>query len=228
MKKIIAIVLAVSSLFFLTATKVLAEWSAGVSITHGLFAATGTETEDGEVNTLPSTNLVEGEFTFPSIFFEKNVGIVSIGLDYIPGTVDTEEQARTDNNASSPNSNSTGNDGGDDGVTNKASVSISHHVSLYALVQPITDIGAFVRVAVMRADVETKESLGTGSTYPDATMAGKTISIGYQHNFDSFFVRAEAGKSSYDTLEVISTNGHKVRADLDGEKWGRISIARSF
>ena len=79
MKKIIAIVLAVSSLFFLTATKVLAEWSAGVTMTQGLFTATGTETEDGETNTLPSTNLIEGKFTFPSVFVEKNIGIVSIG-----------------------------------------------------------------------------------------------------------------------------------------------------
>ena len=37
MKKIIAIVLAVSSLFFLTATKTLAEWSAGVSASVGVY-----------------------------------------------------------------------------------------------------------------------------------------------------------------------------------------------
>ena len=32
------------------------------------------------------------------------------------------------------------------------------------------DTGAFIRAAVMRADVATKESLGTGSTYPDTNM----------------------------------------------------------
>ena len=226
MKKIIAIVLAVSTLFFLTATKVVAEWSAGISMTKGDFRATGKETEDGEVNTLPSTNLVEGAFTYPSIFVEKNIGIVSIGLDLIPGTVDTEEQARTDINLG--DSFGIGNDGGTTGVTNKASVSISRHVSLYAVVQPLTDIGAFVRVAVTRADVETNESLGTGSVYPDTTLKGASLSIGYQHNFGWGFVRAEVGRSNYETIEVISTNGHKVRADLDGEKWGRISIAKSF
>ena len=227
MKKIIAIVLAVSSLFLLTATKVIADWSAGVSMTHGQFSATGKETEDGEINTLPSTNLVEGAFTFPSIFFEKNVGIVSIGLDFIPGTVDTEEQARTDINLGDA-LNGTGNDGGATGVTNKASVSISKHTTLYAVLQPLADIGAFVRVAVMRADVETKESLGTGSTYPDTTMKGGSISIGYQHNLDWGFVRAEAGRSAYETIKVTSTNGHTVEADLDGDKWGRISIGRTF
>ena len=48
MKKIIAIVLAVSSLFFLTATKVLAEWSAGVSVSSGVYEASGTETQEGD------------------------------------------------------------------------------------------------------------------------------------------------------------------------------------
>ena len=42
----------------------------------------------------------------------------------------------------------TGNDGGDGtGVTNTASVELSQHVSLYALV-PIMDTGAFVRAAI--------------------------------------------------------------------------------
>ena len=225
MKKIIAIVLAVSSIFFLTVTKTLAEWSAGVSASVGHFKATGQESEDGEINKTVSTNKIEAKFAYPSIFVEYNTGRVSIGLDVIPGSVTTTEQARTDYNCTPL---CTGNDGDASGVTNKASVSISQHVSLYAVVQPLADIGAFVRVAIMRADVETKESLGTGSIYPDTTMQGASLSIGYQHNFGWGFVRAEVGRSKYDTIEVISTNGHKVVADLEGEKWGRISIAKSF
>jgi len=85
-----------------------------------------------------------------------------------------------------------------------------------------------VRVAVMRADVETKESLATGSVYPDTTMKGASLSIGYQHNFGWGFVRAEVGRSSYETIKVTGSGGHTVEANLDGEKWGRISIAKSF
>ena len=221
MKKIIAIVLAVSSLFFLTATKVLAEWSAGVSVSSGVYEADGTETSgtESEINKANE----EALFTYPSIFLEYNTGRVSFGLDVIPGSVTTEEQARTDNGVGD-NSLTTGNDV----ITNKVSVEFSRHVSLYALV-PITDIGAFARVQIMRVDVETKESLGTGSTYPDTTMKGAALSIGYQHNFDGgVFVRAEVGASKYNTIKVTSSNSHIVEADLDGEKWGRISIAKSF
>ena len=90
MKKIIAIVLAVSSIFFLTVSKTLAEWSAGISVSHGVYQADGTETQEGdsEKNTL---NGQEGKFTYPSIFLEYNLGLVSIGLDVIPGSVTTEE-----------------------------------------------------------------------------------------------------------------------------------------
>ena len=224
MKKIIAIVLAVSSLFFLTVSNALAEWSAGVSVSHGDYKASGTETlkESGKI-TKSSEN---GQFTYPSIFLEYNLGRVSLGLDVIPGSVSTEEVSRTDYN-NVKGVPCTGNDGCGTGVTNKASVELSRHVSLYALV-PIMDTGSFVRAAVMRADVNTKETLNTGSTYPDKRIYGGTIGLGYQHDFGAGYVRAEVGHSEYEKLSLTSTNAdNKVSADLDGN-FGRISIGRSF
>ena len=226
MKKIIAIVLAVSSLFFLTATKTLAEWSAGVSASVGHFKASGQESEDGEINKTVSTNTLEGKFGYPSLFVEYNTGLVSVGLDVIPGSVETTEIGRTDLNLGDADGVGTGNDGIAAGVTNTAKVEISQHISLYALV-PIMETGVFIKAAVIRADVATKESLGTGSTYPDTDMKGGSLSLGYQYDFDAAFVRAEAGVSEYDTVSVTSTGGNKVTADVDG-KWGRISIGKSF
>ena len=225
MKKIIAIVLAVSSLFFLTATKTLADWSAGVSVSVGGYEATGSENEDGEINNTVSTNSMEGKFSYPSLFVEYNTGMVSICFDVIPGSVETTEQARTDYNGNGPVV-STGNDGGTGSVTNKAKVEISKHISLYALV-PIMDTGAFIRAAIIRADVATKESLDTGSSYPDTDMKGASLSVGYQYNTGGGFVRAEAGITEYDTVTATSNNGHKVSADVDGE-WARISIGKTF
>ena len=224
MKKIIAIVLAVSSLFLLTASKVLAEWSAGVSVSHGNYEASGTETLKS--SSKKTSKAEEGQFTYPSIFLEYNLGRVSLGFDVIPGSVTTEEQARTDynNSAGVP---CTGNDACGTGVTNKASVELSRHVSLYALV-PITDIGAFARVQIMRVDVETKESLGTGSTYPDTHMTGASLSLGYQHDTGGAFVRAEVGYTDYEGISVTSSNtANKVEAEVDGT-WARISIGKTF
>ena len=157
MKKIIAIILATSSLFFLTVSNTFAEWSAGLSLNKGGYEADGSETENGEKNTAPSGSL-KGEFNYPTIFVEYNTGTVSIGLDYIPGEVETEESSRTDYNCTPL---CTGNDGGASGVVNKAKVGFKNHVTLYALV-PVMDTGAFVRAGVIRVDVETKETLNTG------------------------------------------------------------------
>ena len=224
MKKIIAIVLAFSSIFFLTATKTLAEWSAGVSASVGHFKATGQESEDGEINKTVTTNTLEGKFGYPSLFVEYNTGMVLIGLDVIPGTVETTEQARTDINIG--DSAGVGNDGVLAGVTNTAKVEISQHISLYALI-PVMDTGAFIRAQIMNADVATKESLATGSVYPDTDMTGVSLSVGYQYDTDMGFIRAEVGTSEYDTIDVTSDNGHKVTADVDGE-WARISIGKTF
>ena len=222
MKKIIVIVLAVSSLFFLTVSNAIAEWSAGISLSTGAYEASGTETQEGENE--KSSRAEEGQFTYPSIFFEYNVGRVSFGLDYIPGSVETEEQSRTDYNTVD-----TGNDGGgtSPGVTNTVKVELSNHVSLYALV-PITDIGAFARVQVIRVNVETNETLGTGSKYPDTHMKGGSLSLGYQHDTGGAFVRAEVGYTDYEGISVTASNtANRVDAEVDGE-WARISIGKAF
>ena len=224
MKKIIAIVLAVSSLFFLTVSNALAEWSAGISVAHGVYRADATETQEGDGEKNSTTGKV-GQFTYPSIFLEYNLGRVSVGFDVIPGSVTTEESSRTDINIGI--SNGVGNDGVLAGVTNKASVELSRHVSLYALV-PIMDIGAFARIAVMRVDVETKEALNTGSKYPDTHMTGASLSLGYQHDTDAVFIRAEVGYTDYEGISVTSSNtANKVDADVDGA-WARISIGKTF
>ena len=223
MKKIIAIGLAVSSIFFLTTSKVLAEWSAGVSANVGVYEADGQEKEDGELNLATAE---DAKFSHPSLFVEYNFGRVSIGLDVIPGSVTTEENSRTDMNIGDKGL-ATGNDGAGAGITNKVSVELSRHVSLYALV-PITDIGAFARVQIMRMDVETNDSLGSGSIYPDTHMTGAALSLGYQHDTGGAFVRAEVGYTDYDVISVKASNtANTVTADVDGG-WARISIGKTF
>ena len=226
MKKIIALVLAVSSLFFLTVSKSLAEWTVGLSVTSGVYEAEGSETQEGDNEV--STAAEEAKFTFPSIFVEYNLGSVSVGLDVIPGSIETTEQARTDiNNNADGSGKSTGNDGGASGVTNKVSVEFSRHVTLYSLM-PIMDSGAFVKAGIHRMDITTKETLGTGSKYPDDTVFGGTLGLGYQHDTDAGFVRAEIGYSTYESISIKASNtANKVDADVDGE-WARISVGHTF
>ena len=231
MKKIIAIVLAVSSLFFLTVSKTLAEVTLGFSISHGLYQASGTETEgSGNVTSSEAAEVSSAttmaKFTYPTIFAEYNTGMVSIGVEVIPGSVETEEVARTDYNIE-PGQVCTGNDGCNTSVTNKVEIEISKHITLYGLL-PIMSTGAYLKAGISRMDVETNESLGTGSTYADIDgVSGAHASLGYQHDTASGFVRAEIGYSIYENMSVTSSNSHKVEADIEGG-FARISIGRSF
>ena len=70
MKKIIAIVLAVSSLFFLTVTKTLADWTAGVSVTGGVYEASG---EDA--------NVILGCVIDNKLEDEIRITVIATGLD---------------------------------------------------------------------------------------------------------------------------------------------------
>ena len=219
MKKIMAVIIAASSLFFLTVSNTFAEWSVGFSVNKGEYEASGTELEDGELNT---SKTEKGEFTYPSVFVEYKTGMASVGIDYIPGEVVTEEQARTDTGVGD-SSLTTGND---TNVTNKAKVGFSQHVTLYALA-PIMETGAFVRAGVIRVNINTKETLGTGSTYPDTHVFGGSLSLGYQHDAAEVFFRAEIGRTVYEEISVTSSFGHKVDADVQGN-WARLSIGKTF
>ena len=55
---------------------------------------TDTESENGEIHNATD----HAQYTFPSIFIEKHLGVWSVGLDYIPGSVESDEASRTDYN----------------------------------------------------------------------------------------------------------------------------------
>jgi hypothetical protein len=220
MKKIIAIVFASLALFFVTVSNSLAEWTAGVSGTVGVYEADGRETSgtEGEIHDASEV----GNYAFPSVFVEYNTGTVSIGLDLIPGEVQSAAEERTDTGVGD-NSLKTGNDA----TTNTAQVALSQHLTLYALV-PIMDSGAYLKAGVHSVNIKSQESLGTGSKYGDERVMGGTIALGYQHDTDGGFIRLEAGVSDYEDVSLNSTNtSNKVSGSLRGG-FGRVSIGRSF
>ena len=221
MRKIVSIVVASMALSFLSFTSSMAELSMGVSLSHGVYKASGSENEDGEITSASA----ESKFSYPSVFAEYNTGTVSIGVEVIPGSVTTDQASRTDINLG--DTNGVGNDGTTAGVTNTVEVSISKHITLYGLL-PIMDSGAYLKAGVSRMDVKTNENLGTGSTYGDVEgVQGLHASVGYQHDTGGVFLRAEVGYSEYDNVSVKGSNSHTVQADIDGT-YARISIGHTF
>ena len=105
--------------------------------------------------------------------------------------------------------------------------------SLYAIKQ--FQSGFLIKIGRASADVNTKETLGTGSTYGNKSVDGSHVGIGYQTIFDSgIFFRASLENTNFDTISLTGsqaggTSGSKnvIKADVDMQV-AKFSIGKSF
>ncbi len=208
--KTIAIAIFLSSLTTLAS----AEWRAGVS-----GAALSLEDVKGSETTSTDTRTETLEAMFASVFVEKNLGPVTIGLDVIPYNIESET-----------NTNDRTGDAVDTG-TNSVQVDIETHATLYAILG-LGDSPAYIKAGMSYANIATNESMASGSKYDDADLEGYHFSLGVQRELDNSFVRLEIGHSSYDDVSITANgdgnNPNKVTvAGMEGPH-ARISIGKSF
>ena len=195
------------------------------SMAVGLTGSWGVYKADGTENTNGSKQSEEGELevAFGSVFFEVDTGQITLGLDYIPMESDSNEVSgiRQENEHPMPSPSA---------KTNKASVTIQDHVTIYALA-PLGDLGIYAKLGFSQMKVKTNEVLATGGAYDDISDAqGYHFGLGYETDVDSdFFVRAGITYHDYDTISATNKNNTdiKVTADLDGTT-ADISIGRRF
>lgn len=202
----------------------------GVSVIGGVFDADGTEkfsgahVSGGSPGTVTKKTSTEGDdaetlFYFGSLFVEKELNdSIAIGFDYVPMSLDSET---TENAQLSSDSSTTG--------TNKVSVSFENMMTAYVTAR--SPGGVYAKVGYVEVDVATNENLATGSKYPDTTLEGIILGVGYNHDMDdSMFVRIEANMMEFDDVSVKSTVDATKSIEASGiEGYGaRISIGKSF
>tara|TARA_B110000444_G_scaffold172488_1_gene161311 strand:+ start:547 stop:1209 length:663 start_codon:yes stop_codon:yes gene_type:complete len=220
MKKLIIAILAMSLGSFSIASAEVGV-NIGVSGQMGVFAANGLENEDTQQHRSATTTLVG----YSSVFLEKTLGSrLSIGIDYVPSALESETASRTDvdNGAA---------------VTQKVQADFEDLTTIYATLN-ITD-NFFVKGGMVTVDVITKESLGTGSTYPNTTLDGTMFGAGYNYDFDNgMFIRAEGNVMMMDGVTLTSTAAAVARPgtaqknfvkldNLNGAN-AKVSIGKSF
>ena len=165
----------------------------------------------------------EIQVPYASIFIEKDLGPVSLGIDITPYDLDSEEL----NNART----ATRGDGSQDTTDSKVTVTVENPIMIYALLQ--NDAGAFVRLGASHANIRTDEVLTTGSKYPDADLYGGHVSLGLERELptDDLSFRVEAGWSGYTNVTVVnnqSARPTKVHVqDIDGIT-ARVSLLKTF
>ncbi len=206
---------ALSLAFLLTlfgSSHALAEYGITVGLTGSMamIEASGQETEGGEV----SRGEVSNNTGVGSIFVEYNDILgsgFSLGVDYIPGSADVSSSLsqRTDANSEG------------DSATNKAQAEVDGHTTYYATYG--TDSGAYVKVGYVQADLNTLETLGTGSKYANETLSGWEVGAGVEFDvYASTVGRFELTHIDYGDIEIrssvaragVATN-NLIEADLD-------------
>lgn len=208
MKKLYAIVFMAMLVF---TGKAFAEMTYGVSAALTKVDASGSETEGGERTEGSAHNTV----VIPSLFVEYAYSdTISVGLDYIPLSADVSSKTkkRTDTETSVT------------GTTTKTSTTrnqsaqaeLDNHITLYGNYN-MTDTMYF-KVGLVRVDLNTDESLGTGSKYGNETLNGGLIGIGAQSGNSRF----EVVYTDYEDVSLKSsvartgvTTNNKIDADLD-------------
>ena len=196
----------------------------GVSGTAGIFGATGQETHSGKTTSSITSSDQATEIAaigYGSIFFEKELGMISIGVDYVPTPFESEtvETAKQDDQTSNPTA------AVKTVATNKVQVDLTDLMTLYASLM-VTE-NAYIKAGYVTVDVETNENLGTGSSYGNTSLDGTTLGVGYHKDYDSVFIRVEGNYTNFDGV-TLSANDNTIKLkNLDGVT-GTISIGKSF
>ena len=198
----------------------------GISGQLGLFAASATEKDTGSHGTTTGDDETNSDSDFiglgyASIFIEKELGPLTIGVDYVPDALETEtaEQTTTDKTTSATAAS----------VTNKVQVDFEDLTTVYAALN-LGESGAYVKAGHVMVDINTNESLGTGSTYGNTDITGVALGVGYSNDFgNGMFIRAEGTYMEFDGTSLTSSSGsQKITLDnLDGVT-GKISVGKSL
>ena len=85
----------------------------------------------------------------------------------------------------------------------------------------------YVKAGIASVDVITNESLGTGSTYGNASLDGTVLGIGTEMDMGGFFVRAEGSYTEFDGTSLSSNDNIITLKNLQGVN-GVLSIGKSF
>ncbi len=213
MKKIKAITL-VFLLSLFGSSYALAEFTVGLTGSMAMIDASGSETEGGE----KTSGEVNNKAGVGSIFVEYNNilgSAFSLGIDHIPGSADVSSSLKQRQDANPLGSNE------GDTATNKAQAEISDHTTLYATYG--FGNGAYVKLGYVEADLNTLETLGTGSKYGNVTVDGIEAGLGVE--FDAYagtVGRFELSHIAYDDISITSsvareevTKNNVIEADLD-------------
>ena len=188
MKKILMAV--IFSLFSFSYANAEMGVNIGLSGSMGVFHAEATETEGTDVASDDAT----GVFGYGSIFLEKELGMITIGVNYVPSSLESETAENTRLDKTTTDTRTSKN--------NSVKVAFEDLTEYYVSL----NLGEhfYVKGGISSVDVETKESLATGSEYGNTSLDGTITAIGFNNELDSgVFIRMEAKYMDFDVTRSL-------------------------
>ena len=198
----------------------------GVSGSAGVFYASATEVDTGTHGTTTGTDeTIDANdilaLGWTSVFIEKSfLDRFAIGFEYVTEDLSTETASRGHEDKTTSDTAST--------VNNDVQVDFTNLSTLYVSMN-VTD-NAYIRAGVMDVDVETNETLGTGSSYGNTSLTGAVFGLGWDRELASgVFIRAETNYLDFEGKSLTSSSGsQKITLDtLEGVQ-AKISLGKSF
>ena len=216
--------LVLSILFLLGfVTNSYATGSVGFTISGADIKSTVKDDIDNNGST-DTTKNISNDVTFASIFFEKAINDnISVGIDLIPGTAEFDSRSTSQSSIKQKGSSTTTG-------TNKGTVDVSRHITLYA--QPQKEIRnglkVFGTLGYIRADADsTLQSISSTNKDVSETLNGVKLGLGLKKETGFGFIKLEYSETDYDDVSVLTSNNTKVTADIDTEILA-LSVAKSF
>ena len=216
--------LVLSILFLLGfVTNSYATGSVGFTISGADIKSTVKDDIDNNGST-DTTKNISNDVTFASIFFEKAINDnISVGIDLIPGTAEFDSRSTSQSSIKQKGSSTTTG-------TNKGTVDVSRHITLYA--QPQKEIRnglkVFGTLGYIRADADsTLQSISSTNKDVSETLNGVKLGLGLKKETGFGFIKLEYSETDYDAISATTTNNTKITADIDTDILA-LSVAKSF
>ena len=224
MKKII--ITLVSSIFLLFGNANALGLNLGLSGAGGVFDVDGAteKNADATKNAADEKEDAEGLYAIGSAFAEITfTDRIAIGVDYVPHALESN-QVSNEKEVLAGTGKTVGTN-----VTNTAEVHVEDLTTVYASL--FLNDNIYVKAGYSKGDVLTIENLGTGGAYPDTTIDGIVVGLGYDKDLpNGMFVRMEANFMDYDSVQVTNSNDStkKITVDGVGGYGAKLSIGKSF
>ena len=221
MKKIL--LTTILAVFYFTSASADAGINIGVSGQMGLFSATAkethTDTTSADSTTFKNSDTEVAAVGYASVFIEKTLGDrLAIGIDYVPSALesDTVESTKFDKTTTDTSSSK----------TNTVQIDFEDLTTIY-LAFNISE-NMYVKAGAASVDVITNGTLGTGSSYGNASLDGTVLGVGYNKTFDNtMFVRVEGNYMELDGASLSNADNKITLNGIDGVT-GKISVGKSF